>query len=61
MDISAVQRLLRHTDMRTTRRYYEYKTEPLRVKLDQVVDIMEAKKKKVGSNLDVLKKGVEKD
>ena len=45
MDISAVQRLLRHTDARTTRRYYEYKTEPLRVKLDQVTDIMGARRK----------------
>lgn len=58
MDISAVQRLLRHTDSRTTRRYYEYKTEPLRVKLDQVIDIMNGKKSV--SDQSVQKEGVEK-
>ena len=39
VDIATVQRLLRHTDPRVTKRYYEFKTEPLRLTLENTRSI----------------------
>jgi len=58
IDIAAVQRLLRHTDARTTRRYYEFKTAPLRITLDNVRSIFDVRGKSsvVGSKPSVNRK-----
>lgn len=39
VQLAIVQRLMRHTDMKTTRRYYELKTNPLRIEVEKVRSI----------------------
>ena len=41
IDKSVVQRLLRHTDIKITDRYTEYLTEPLKVAVDNVINLPE--------------------
>lgn len=43
-DIAVVQRLLRHTDSRITKRYYEFKTAPLRITMENVRSIHTVRK-----------------
>lgn len=58
LDIAIVQRLLRHTDPRTTKRYYEYKTAPLKIAVEQVRSIHDVRKNKgFVSKLSVNEKG----
>jgi integrase len=44
VDVAIVQRLLRHTDVRITKRYYEYKTSPLRISVENVRSIFDVRK-----------------
>jgi len=44
VDIAAVQRLMRHTDPRTTKRYYEYKTQPLKTAVEKIRNVHDIRK-----------------
>ena len=46
VDIAAVQRLMRHTDPRTTKRYYEYKTQPLKTAVEKIRNVHDFRQKR---------------